>query len=122
MDLDTILNKYCHLKPVVDYYFFLQPPIDVVVDRAYKRNSKEANDSISHVQRMHIAYGAMYEFLSAKMNRSIIDMVEQTDGKIRPSLIIRHKFVLLDKWNRNFSDEENHKEYRDKILELLELK
>jgi thymidylate kinase len=119
LDLDIILNKYCHLKKAVDYYVFIQPPINVVLDRAAKRKSGEEFDSSAYVQRMYQAYNDFYTFISGRLNRSIMDSIEGPDTMVRPSSSVAKKSIRYDKWNDLLSDQENHKAYRDDLLKKI---
>ena len=121
LDLDMILNKYCHLNKKVDYLFFLNPPVDIVIERAKNRNSKEEFDSTAYVQRMHFAYDSFCNFISCKMPRSIIDFIEGPEAIIKPDLKFKDRVIQLNKWNRLLSDQDNHKILRDIVLNKLGL-
>lgn len=121
LDLDIILNKYCHLTKTVDYYVFVQPPINVVVDRAIKRGGGEEFDSSNYVKRMYRAYDEFYIFISGRLNRSIMDSIEGADSMVRPSSTVAKKAIRLDSWNPLFSEADNHKAHRLELLKKLKL-
>lgn len=121
LDLDIILNKYCHSSKVVDYYVFVQPPMNVVVDRAIKRNGDDF-DSATFVKRMYRAYDDFYTFISGRLNRSIVDSIEGADTMIRPSSVVAKKAIRYDMWNELLSDADNHKLHRLDLLDKLGIK
>ena len=121
LDLDMILNKYCHLEKEVDHYYFLQPPINVLLERSKERTNGEEYDSQAYVQRMHRAYNDFYQFVSAQITRNIMDFIEGPDSMVRPNLNIRGKITQLNSWNDTLPDEDNHTIYRNIILKDLGL-
>jgi len=121
LDLDIILNKYCHLVKPVDYYVFVQPPINVVIDRSIKRGSGEEFDSSNYVKRMYRAYDEFYTFVSGRLNRNIMDSIEGADTMVRPSSVVAKKAIRFDSWNPLFSEAENHRLHRQELLKKLKL-
>jgi thymidylate kinase len=119
LDMDIILNKYCHLAKPVDYYVFVQPPINVVIDRSIKRSSGEEFDSSNYVKRMYRAYDEFYTFVSGRLNRNIMDSIEGADTMVRPSSVVAKKAIRLDKWNELLNDEANHKNHREELLNTI---
>ena len=121
-DFDIINKEYGQLTHMVDHVFFIEPPRDVVVERAKERRGEENNDSVSSVQRTYMAYHDFYEFLTGKMFKNIVDFIECPDNTLVPKRVPENKFIRLNDWNRAISDEKNHAIHMDTILTVLGIK
>lgn len=123
VDLDIISKVYGHLARSVDFTFFLMPPLPVVLKRAEEKAQQtgEANDSAAMVQRMYSAYKAFYSFITGQLYRSVVDFLDNPKGILRPHMGDVDRYVALESWNEQTSEEDNHKAYREAILAKLGL-
>lgn len=123
VDLDIISKVYGHLAGSIDFTFFLMPPLQVVLKRADEKakQTKEANDTKASVQRMYSAYKAFYSFITGSLYRSVVDFLESPKGILRPHTEGFDKYVILEDWNPQSTEEDNHKAYKEAILAKLEL-
>ena len=116
INFDIINKIYCHF-PIVDYTFFLLPPAEILIKHARERHSNEINDQENLVIERLCAYKECYNYISGNVDRV-------TGGKHFwwwSDENTWDKYLILDRWIFDWSEEENYARYRKKVLDILKI-